>query len=419
MTAPLHNPEAERGLLGLALTHHPVAERLATIEQLAVTDFLPTEHQHVWRAILTILDRDGHVDLTTVTAALAGTIATPDLLLADLLMEASDTGAIRDHVRLVKFDALRRRWDTAGTKLRAAAAEGDESLVAQAEQELATVTVTDETHDAAHVGDQVVAWLRDTGAVAISTGMPRLDTMIGGGLRPGDTTALGAWTGMGKSTWLDQVLDGAVKAGYTAHLYMNEMSVVDRGLRAVARDSKVPFNRLLRRDIGAHEAPDVIAAAGRISFGISRVEQWTADQIARHIRANRWGICAIDVLHNMPFKDTADLDRIVVTLAAAARSAGTHLILVCQFNEERAKAEILPRPVIRDIRGSGMIKNLCAQVLLLHRDQVKQDGVVFTGHEGLIMAKKARHGQEGGIAVYLVPSQMRFAEDRASLKAAA
>lgn len=95
-------------------------------------------------------------------------------------------------------------------------------------------------------------------------------------------------------------------------------------------------------------------------------------------------------------------------LVSAALSAGTHLILVCQLNEARALGDLLPRPVLRDIRDSGMIKNLCANVLLLHREQKKDQGIVFTTRETILMAAKARHGQLGAAVLEFEPERMRF-----------
>ena len=53
----------------------------------------------------------------------------------------------------------------------------------------------------------------------------------------------------------------------------------------------------------------------------------------RHARANRWDLWAVDLVHNMAYERESELHQIVATLAAAARSSNSHLLLVVQFNE--------------------------------------------------------------------------------------
>lgn len=407
MTIAPHSELAELGVIGAAM-EYPLA-----LQHLVVEDGLTPEHfyipdlQQVWRAILEVYDAGVPVDTVSVLARLSH-LAGADDIVQSAFVEASAIGAVREHARIVKRDAMRRSWLTAGYHLIDACASDDEQLVAQAEQMLRAPTITEDTHGPSGIGDAAFDWLNDTGKVGISTGFPALDNYLGGGLRPGDMTALGAWTGIGKSCLVDQILTDAATAGLKCHAYINEMSVTDRALRMIARGSSVPFSALVKRDLNEGQAKQAVEASQQIPFGLTESAQWSAEQIARHIRANNWDLCALDVLHNMPYERESELHRMVGTLAAAARSSNTHLIVVCHFNEARATGDLLPRPVARDIRGSGMIKNLSANVLLLHRDQHSDGGFVVTENAGTLSIDKARHGQKGGVMVEFDPDRMRF-----------
>ena len=218
------------------------------------------------------------------------------------------------------------------------------------------------------------------------------------------------------SALVDTILHDASLAGYRCHAYLNEMSPRDRTLRTLARISGVKYGHLVRRELDQHTAPRVLQAAQRIPFGLTDCSQWSADQIARHVRANRWDLWTLDLVHNIPYERESELHRIVATLAAAARSTGSHLLLVTQFNEARAVGETLPMPVARDIRGSGMIKNLAANVLLLHRQQRNHDGFVTTDLDGIIKIDKSRHGRLGAADVVFDPDRMRFVAPNAALR---
>lgn len=397
--------DAELAVLAATFIAPAVIDRLIIDHDLQPDDFNHPHHRHIWAAILSVHGRGDRVDPIVLAAEL------PDIprgFIDQLPAHAGELGNISAHAQLVKRAALRRRWRTAASRLIEAADTDDEGMVAQAEQLLATPTATDDTWDTRKLGEDACDFLSDTRSVGISTGIPRLDDLLAGGLRAGDMTAIGAWTSMGKSALVDTILHDASLAGYRCHAYLNEMSPRDRTLRTLARISGVKYGHLVRRELDQHTAPRVLQAAQRIPFGLTDCSQWSADQIARHVRANRWELWTLDLVHNIPYERESELHRIVATLAAAARSTGSHLLLICQFNEARAVGELLPMPVARDIRGSGMIKNLAANVLLLHRPQQNHDGFVTTDLEGIVRVDKSRHGRLGAADVVFEPDRMRF-----------
>jgi replicative DNA helicase len=406
MTWLPHNPEAESGLLGVCLLAPNIIGRLVSDYDIDADDFHTPICRQIWDVIYRLHANHQGIDTVTV-AALLGTPRAQEQV-TDMLLAASPTGAIKQHALILKDMSRRRGWHYAGAALSEAAATGEESLVARAEKHLAAPTVSDDSTTAVDVGMAVCDFLAASGQVGVSTGYPALDNRLGGGLRPGDSTALAAWPAMGKSVITNNILSHATLEGRRAHLYINEMSVVDVGLRQVARMSGIKHSRLVVRDLTQDEHARAQDAASRLPFGITDCSMWTADQIGRHIRAHRWDVCALDLLHNMTYDGEGELHQMVATLAAAARSAGTHLIIVCQLNDKRAVADVLPMPVIRDIRGSGMIKAICANVLLLHREQKNDHGVVFTQLDGLVNAAKARHGQQGSVPLRFEPESMRF-----------
>ena len=247
MTWVPHNPDAEAGIIGVCLTAPSLVARLACDYEITASDFHTPLTRQMWETMLALDDRGDSIDTVTVAAALPSPQA--DQQVHEMLVAASATGAIKQHAQLLKMMSLRRRWHRAGSALTEAATTGEESLVAQAEKHLAAPSVSDDSTGPQEVGMAVVQFLGATGSVGTSTGFPALDARLGGGLRPGDCTALAAWTSMGKSVVANNVLSHASATGLRSHLYINEMSVTDVGLRQVATISGVQHSRLVVRTL--------------------------------------------------------------------------------------------------------------------------------------------------------------------------
>lgn len=409
----MNHLDAERATLAATFLSPTVVDRLILDHALQPQDFDQPHHQRTWQAILTVHARGARVDPIVLTDLLGASV--PAGFIAELPGWAEGVSSISEHAAIVKRHALRRSWHAAATRLIEAADTDNEGLVAQAEALLAAPTVSDETWTPERLGEDACDFLTETGAVGIPTGFPELDTLLAGGFRPGDMTVFGAWTSQGKSAWASTVLQHAAVNGYRCHEYINEMSARDRTIRTLARMTGAPYGDLVQRQVDPAYAPLVLDAAQRLPFGITECAQWTVEQICRHVRANKWDLWCLDILHNIAYEREAELHHIVVELAAAARSSRSHALVCVHFNEARATGETLPVPVARDIRGSGMVKNVASNVLLLHRKQTNQGGFVTTSRDGILKVEKSRHGQLGMVSVRFEPQSMRF--DPANLRA--
>lgn len=421
------DPVIERAVVG-ACAVSPAALELVTVEG-AVTPntFGDPAVRAVFEACQRLGDRGSYTaQLVSAEAEHDDRVHRPDhgqiaqLYVQALTEEKAGAAELMAHVRVLHDLAQRRRWQQAAQLYLDAATVNDDSRAAEAEALLAQAVGSDDTSEPEELAHGVFEYLSQSGPPGISTGLAPLDRQIGGGMRPGDMTAVGGWTNMGKSPLIDGMLADASRRGHRVHLYINEMSKTDRALRLVALDGAAPYQDLVLREVSERDGKRVLAALKRLPFAITDVSTWDGFRIARHIRTHRWDLCALDILHNVQHDGTRELDGILRALAAAARSSAAHLILACHLNEERAKTDLLPFPVARDIRQSGMVKNLCATVLLLHREQERDEhDRVITSNDASLYADKARHGQRGGVALVFDPMRMRFlplhqAEDRAA-----
>lgn len=401
MSAPPHNLEAEQGVIAAVLLSERALRPLVVDEGLRPAAFYRPEHQQVFAAMLALADRGEPVDEITITAELDRRGEKPAAAAIDEAVTSSALASNgRSYARLVVKLADLRAVADAGRMLAAAAQQQDHDGIVEAERLLATRgrTTTEQVTEQ-QLSDLVFEYLAGEELELFTLPWPSLNRGCGGGLRRSQVTAVGGWTGHGKSVLTDQILAHVARQhGARTHLYINEMSVEERALRNAAREAGVSYERLQLKQLHGDEHARVKDALNAgFPFGITDAAGATAAEIARDIRWNQWDIAAVDILHNIEFRDERELSNAMQALVAAALQARCHLLVTVHLNEERAKQAILPSPVKRDIRGSGMVKNLAHNVLFVYREQHQDDpeaDVEYTG-DARIFWDKTRSGGGG------------------------
>lgn len=413
---PPHSIEAEEAVLGAVLLSPRVLLVVRLEEGLNAEDFYRERNATVFGAMLSLSDREANIDVLTVTAELEKLGKLADVggpTVVDALAAAVPVvGHVREYARRVIELAQLRIVMQAGHELVAGADSRDQELIDAAERKLASRarSVTEHTVDGDAWRQDVMDFFDGENEKAWDFPWRKLNEAMGG-MRRGETTAVGAWTNFGKSPLVDQVLDHAHRQGARCHLYSNEGSRQQRALRNVARIAGVDLTRISKRDLSERSMKQVLDALEKpLPFGYTDCTGWTADEIARDMRWRRYDVVGLDMLHNIDFDDERQLARVVNTLVSAAILSQCHLLVTVHFNEERAKNPVLPVPVLRDIRGSGMIKNRVDNVLFLHREQdLDEDGqVALPNDDAMAYFTKVRYGELTGVRLVFNGAYQRF-----------
>ena len=260
------------------------------------------------------------------------------------------------------------------------------------------------------LADRFFDWMNDSEQTkVIATPFARLNEMLLGGLRPGATTVVSAWTSMGKSVIVDQLLEAARHQGLSACAYINEDSEEERVARTVAARTGIPFAKILGRDMTPVQWKRVVDSLPGLPFAIQPCAGWTAADIARHVRQHRWGMFAVDLATLIPASTTAEWADVSKTLALAARQSGGHGLVVVQLNHARDTAGDRPPPALRDLKWGGHWADDAANVLFVHRDDVEQaPGIFEPGQDGHLRLAKVKNGRPGLLPVSLDPVRLRF-----------
>lgn len=411
---PPQDIEAEEATLGAMLVTPKLTGAVITQAGIRKDDFYRDKHREIFAAICSLYSRGEGIDALTVAAELER-LGKPDAATKDFLTSLAATvpapgNAAHYGTRVAEKAELRRRLD-ASNLLREHVETEDPAKFEEALAHLSgSRASSSDTLRPAELAERLRQVLNSGGVERFPLPWPKLNRLCAGGLRRQEVSLVGAWTSMGKSVVLDQILEGVHREGKRAHLFINEMSIEQRGLRYVTRHTGVPFSRLLNGDIQDADRAVIDKALGDVPYSITDASGWTAERIAQEIIARKVDVAAIDVLHliSRPSADSDEraLAAISQVLNRTAKRADCHIVAAVHLNEARAQTVSRPRPVLRDIRGSGMLKNDADAVMFLHREQDSDTGDPLPAGE--LYFAKLRNGILGRAAVNFESARMRF-----------
>lgn len=408
MSVLLCDLDTERALLAAVLATPATLHRLLEDESLRPAHFYYETHGQAFTALVSLADRGEHVDMLTLAAELerVGGVSDPREFVYRLGEQLPDSAAARTYARRLVDLHRRRELKLASALIADAADLGDAGKLAEAERLLTTPPEAEpSTWSGQELAERFADRLGQPAPQRYSWPFSRMDRWTGGGLRRKQVVLIGGWTSMGKSVLYDEILECFAAQGLRVHSYINEMSEEERTDRTVARLSGVPFSRIYARDLSPAQQVDVLGCLPNVKVGITECAGWTAHEIARHIRWNRWDVAGVDIIHEIAHREERDLAEIAQVLRSTAKQVGCALVACVHLNDQRVTSPKRPVPVLRDVRGSGMLVRGADIVLFVHRDD-DNDGVPTD--EGVLLAAKIRNGQPNAMGVVFRAEQMRF-----------
>jgi replicative DNA helicase len=408
MTELLRDHDTERALLAGVLSSPGVLRGLLADERLRPEHFAAESNGIAFEALVTIADRGEHPDTLTFAAELerAGGINEPRDFARGIAEQLPEPMSVRSYARRVRDLHRRRELKLASALLSEAADLGDAAKLAEAER-LLTAPADGEASSwtALELAERFADRLDEPAPEIFGWPFSKLDDWTGGGLRRKQIVLIGGWTSNGKSVLYDQILEKLAGQGLRCHSYINEMSEQERMDRTVARLSGVPFGLVHSHRLTAEQDVTIRKSLPGVKVGMTECAGWSAPEIARHIRWNRWDVAGVDILHEIAHREERDLAEIAQTLRSTAKSVGCALIVCVHLNDNRVTTPKRPVPVLRDVRGSGMLVRGADVVLLVHRDD-DSDGVPTNA--GVLLAAKIRNGQPNAMGIQFQPERMRF-----------
>jgi replicative DNA helicase len=423
---PPHHLEAEQSVLGAVLIAPNCLRSLIVEERLRPEHFYRDTHRHIWTAMMAMSDRGDHVNVLTVTNELeqqgvlaqAGGPAAVDALTGAV----PGLGGVREYARLV-IDRWRdrQRLTSAYEQIAAIAnhvSEEEYEVALQKATSLVALTAEESFVDPDDLTRHMWHWMDEP----VDHGLPVPPELASLAkrvrFRTGHVTVIAGWSHHGKTLIASQFAAWMGAKGHKAVIWTNEDTPEELAARHYNRVLGIPAARIADRDLDQAQIKRIVDA-GRLPFGVQPCYGWDATQIGRHIRQTRPAVAVVDHFHNLPGVGKTDgADNAMQALVAAAGQTPTHLIVVCQLNQERNKTVVRPAPVGRDLRGTGQIYNLAHTVLLIHRqEEEEQDpngvrlGRAIQCEEGsLDVVKNKPTGKLGAVPVRFDQARLRFVE---------
>ena len=398
-----HSVEAEQQVLGALLLDNLLMERVEHVIEPAI--FYDPVHAQIFTRIGARV-ADGRV-ASPVSIGLEME-ADPGLAtlggksyLARLAGYAISPSFIEDYAQMLVDLAMRRAAIEAAESAREAAEQGLQPAteVAQ-EMEIAAAKIAERSATkkltASHLSgltsalSEIVAARKGDTTGVVSTGLARLDKLLGGGLRPGQLIVGAGRPGMAKTSVVQNIAFHAAQSGvgvFFASLEMPHSELSQRFLAKglAARGHEIAYTRMRQGDLSEAELRLVAEEAKRqesLPIITSERNVRSVDRLrAAARRAQRQmadtacplGLVVIDYVQLVEVERARDMRHAVTAASDAAKSLaldmGVPVIALSQLNREVERREP-PIPIISDMRESGRLEEDADVVALLYRPEV-------------------------------------------------
>lgn len=377
---PSCNIEAEQAVLGAVLTQN---RALSHVSGLTAADFYEPLHQRIFSIAAERIANGELVDPIILKSIFDKDPALCDIgggaylaKLAAAAVRVIDIGAYAGEVkRHAVIRALQTALNLAGAELEAGDAHPHD-IAATLAKDLAGITESESQHRSMtdyEVAISIVEGFKH-GAPAVSTGLPKLDTAMGGGMYPGKAYGIAAEQKVGKTIMAGTISYNLARSG-VKHLFVcGEMSPYEVHQRHMARELGVYPSAFRTR---SKDQASFQSRVAEVALRSKRLIQYqnapglTFDQLQMYVAnaVNNHGISGFIVDYwqlvggKAKNQSTAEhLDMVAQWIATACRKYNVWALVAAQINKEGTT------------RGSQGLRQAFDQVYRIHCDETEANG---------------------------------------------
>lgn len=429
------SPEAEGGVIGgLLLGGADAFDTVADL--LTAADFHGTLYAAAFAAVQSLVMTGSPVDLVAVFSELQRMGSADDVslpLLHEFTHHYVGVRALRHHAKLVADHAASRSLIQAAADVRDIAADVVVPVadrLNQSQARLEKVQQPKNKSEPQRIDAFVSGFIGRLQDMAdgktepgIPTQIPALDSMLGGGLKPGKQIIIAARPSIGKSSLAQQLCLNVARQGHAAALFSMEMGCSELTDRAVANIGRVPLDCIATGKMESDNwsrVTDAIEGMRDLPLFFDEQPAMSLGDIAAKARGlkrkHNLKLLAIDYLQLCSSGKASDsrhhqIEEISRGLKSLAKQLDITIVTLSQLNREVEK-RTSGRPVLSDLKESGAIEEDADAVLMLWRHSVGQDGNVI----GCAVPKN-RQGRVGEVALHFAGRYQRWTESTESLAA--
>lgn len=413
--AILFDLQAEQSVLGSILIDPFAIPKVSGF--LEPADFYNHKHARIYRACLSLHDKQAPIDLITV----GDTLQRQDFLdevggpayLANLMNAVPTSVHIEHYARVVKNQARRRALVQVAGKIAAAVYEEPEAqdaeeraksiLLESVGQEQDSILITPERQGA--ILREYILSKKAGGHATISTGLRALDEQLGGGLRRGNLVVVAARTSVGKSTLAENIAEKVASTDHRVLFVSLEMSpeeIVHRyAVRSTVLNDSVPqFGISSDKDKEALEV--LVQNRSKLPFYLLNAPAASTIAIrsaVSRINIQYGGLDLVVVDYLQLLKDAGHAEerlrigQITANMKSMAREFNVPVVLLSQLNRNIEMRGGEPR--LSDMLESGRIE-ADADVVVMLWNTDKPDVLGYDTHTKIA---KNRQGATGKVDI--------------------
>jgi replicative DNA helicase len=419
-----HNVEAEQALLGAILVNNDAFYRVSDF--LKPPHFFEPLHRKIYEVVGEFIRLNKHANPVTLKNFLPAEERVGDMTvaqyLARLAAEAVTVINAEDYGHAIHDLAIRRALITIGEDMVNIAYDAPVDMIPRGQIEDAERRLfelaetgrydggfqnfTDAVKNAVDMAN--AAFMRDGHLSGVSTGIQRLDAMMGG-LQSSDLIVLAGRPGMGKTSLATNIAfniasayepvqqaDGSMKAanGGVVGFFSLEMSSEQLATRIISEQAEISSSKIRRGEINEADFGKLVACAQmmqKVPLFIDQTGGISIAQLAaraRRLKRQRGlDVLVIDYIQLMQGSSkksdnrVQEVTEITTGLKALGKELNVPIIALSQLSRA-VESRDDKRPQLSDLRESGSIEQDADVVLFVYRE------------EYYVKNKEPKHGSE-------------------------
>lgn len=432
---PPQNIEAEQSVLGAIILDNESLPK--AIEILSAEDFYKETHSRLYRAILSLFEKNEAIDIVTLTDYLRRTNELESVgglsYLSSLASGVLTSANIKYHAKIVREKALLRSLIQTATHIASRVYEDSldaDEMVDYAEKMIfdiadkRTKTSFFSLKDVIKDTFKMIEHLYDKkeAITGVPSGFRDIDELTAG-FQPSDLIIIGGRPGMGKTAFaLNIAQHVAIDLKEPVAVFSLEMSKEQLALRMLCAESMVDSSRVRKGFIGKQDWPRLTNAAGRLAESPIFIDDSSAITVlevrakARRLKMEHGALSLVVVDYLQLMRSRGNFERreqeiseISRSLKALAKELKVPVVALSQLNrgvESRGDR----RPTLADLRESGAIEQDADVIIFLYRDEIyNKNNPSNKGRAEVIIAKQ-RNGPTGVVNLTYLADSTRFVD---------
>ncbi len=445
----LYNLAFERSILSSIVFEPSQFDELSVA--LKVDDFYLPAHQDIFKAMLTLLQKDQPIDEEFIKKELLKIKKFDEQVMLEIL-SANPISNTSAYINEVKDKSLKRHLLTLTTEIKRVTVEEElpsAEVVDIVEKKLYEITQDNQTSDfkdAPKMTFDTMEYIKEMKArgnsvlVGVDTGFAELNKMTTG-FGKGDLVIIAARPAMGKTSFILNTVNSLINQGKGVAFFSLEMPAEQLMLRLLSIQTSIPLQKLRVGDMNDQQWSSLNGAIDNMNSAKLFVDDQGSvniNQLRSKLRKLKnqhpeIEIAVIDYLQIMQGVGNQDrhlqVSEISRGLKMLARELEMPIVALSQLNRG-LESRNDKRPMLSDIRESGSIEQDADIILFVYRDDVylykeekerekaaKAEGKEFVSEyvekeeeDAEIIIGKQRNGPTGHVKLVFQKKLTRFVD---------